>query len=84
MGPRAAFFTASPTASSGYGARACWFCESGLGEYGLASVFGDGFAKLGLRGVKRIVANPGTGTHRRYLLGIEFTDDGASLSRSVA
>lgn len=48
-----------------------------------AWLFGDGFKKLGLSGVKRIVANPGTAEHRRYLLGIGFADDGSGLSMSI-
>lgn len=54
--------------------------DSKLGEW----MFGDGFKKLGLSGVNRIIANPGTPEHRRYLHGLGFADDGDKFSRAVA
>ncbi|MEB2312539.1 MAG: hypothetical protein OZ921_06905 [Sorangiineae bacterium] len=46
-------------------------------------LFGEGFKQLGLSGVTRIVANPGTASHRRYLASFAFTRDGESMSREV-
>lgn len=54
--------------------------DSKLGAW----LFGDGFKKLGLSGVKRIVANPGTPEHRRYLHDLGFTEAGGELSRAVS
>lgn len=56
------------------------FRDSKLGEW----MFGDGFKKLGLPKVSRIVANPGTAEHRRYLTSLGFNDDGQTFSRAVA
>lgn len=55
------------------------FRDSRLGEW----LFGDGFKNLGLPGVTRIVADPGTAEHRRYLLGLGFAPDGERVSRPV-
>lgn len=51
--------------------------DSKLGAW----LFGDGFKRLGLSGITRIVANPGTSDHRRYLVGIGFADEDGSLVR---
>jgi hypothetical protein len=53
--------------------------DSKLGAW----LFGDGFGKLGVSAVNRIVANPGTDEHRRYLVGIGFTPDGEDLVTAV-
>lgn len=53
--------------------------DSKLGAW----LFADGFGSLGVPGVKRIVANPGTDDHRRYLQGIGFTAEGENLVRAV-
>ena len=53
--------------------------DSKLGAW----LFGEGFGKLGLSGIRRIVANPGTAEHRRYLLGLGFSEEGASLTRAI-
>lgn len=55
------------------------FRDSKLGEW----LFGDGFKKLGLSGVNRIVADPGTPEHRRYLVGLGFTESGGEFARAV-
>lgn len=47
-------------------------------------LFGEGFKNLGLSDVRRIAANPGTPEHRRYLLGLDFTEEGDVLARNVA
>lgn len=54
--------------------------DSKLGAW----LFGEGFGKLGLSGIRRIAANPGTAEHRRYLLGLGFTDSGDTLTQQVA
>lgn len=48
-----------------------------------AWLFNDGFGKLGLSGVRAIVANPGTPEHRKYLTSLGFTGDGALLTRPL-
>lgn len=53
--------------------------DSRLGAW----LFAEGFGRLGISGIKRIVANPGTDEHRRYLAGIGFADDGENLVRAV-
>ncbi len=53
--------------------------DSKLGAW----LFGEGFGKLGLSGIRRIVANPGTAEHRRYLLGLGFSEEGAALTRAI-
>lgn len=55
------------------------FRDSKLGAW----LFGEGFGKLGLSGIRRIVANPGTAEHRRYLLGLGFSEEGAALTRAI-
>lgn len=55
------------------------FRDSKLGEW----MFGDGFKKLGLSGVNRIVADPGTPEHRRYLVDLGFTESGGEFSRAA-
>jgi len=51
--------------------------DSRLGSW----LFADGFGRLGLSGISRIVANPGTPEHRRYLLGIGFAEQDGELVR---
>ncbi|MGC3953442.1 MAG: hypothetical protein QM804_04180 [Propionicimonas sp.] len=46
-------------------------------------LFADGFSRLGLSGIHRIVANPGTPDHRRYLLAIGFTEQDGALVRTI-
>lgn len=55
------------------------FRDAKLGAW----LFGEGFGKLGLSGVRTILANAGTPDHRRYLRGIGFTGDGELVSRAV-
>lgn len=55
------------------------FRDSRLGAW----LFADGFGRLGLSGINRIVADPGTPEHRRYLLAVGFSTDGAALVRAV-
>lgn len=56
------------------------FRDSKLGAW----LFDEGFKQLGLSGVTRVVADPGTPEHRRYLLGLGFTDAGDTVVRDVA
>lgn len=55
------------------------FRDSKLGVW----LFGEGFRQLGLSGVTRVVADPSTPEHRRYLLGLGFTDVGDTVVRDV-
>mgnify|MGYP001461258406 CR=1 FL=1 len=55
------------------------FRDAKLGAW----LFGEGFGKLGLSGVRTIQANAGTAEHRRYLRGLGFAGDGDLVNRAV-